>query len=70
MDKKVVDSSLNDMKMSIKLLPLLAGAIRKLRVQKQEDPEAPTQEAPKAALPAHLPEPRYTQNKWEVSPNG
>lgn len=68
MENKVVDSSLNDMKMSIQLLPLLAGAIRKLRVQKNEEQAAPTPEAPKA-IPATLPEPRYVQNKWEKSPS-
>lgn len=61
-----INDLMQDMKMSMEILPMMASAIRKLRMQKIAE------EQKKVQQPITVPEskPQYQQNKWEVSPSG
>ena len=59
---------LEDMKMSMQMLPMIASAIRKLRMQNsQEKTDAVNLDD---VIPPQIQKPKYQQNKWEVSPSG
>jgi hypothetical protein len=66
MERKV--SPVDELRLSLELLPALASAIRRLRIQRTAEQTTPP---PPQATPAMVPEPeKYRQNKWEASPAG
>ena len=62
-----ISDLMEDMKMSMQMLCILAATIRKLRMQRMVEEKKEKESIP---VPLESKENKYQVNKWEVSPSG